>query len=434
MAGQRQASAELSASAWSAAAGRQVCFSQPVVSWYNGAFGQFTTLRGFQKGAAEILPMVSKTVLLLILPLCLLSLLMPADVAAQDSVLGQLYGSGVHAYFSGDYIAAHEQLTSAIDGGSRDPRAYYFRALVYQKLGRDTDAGRDLERGSKLEMQSGNLSAVVSKALVRIQGPARHNLETYRTKARVTMHLMQNRMRSERRTTVVPEPSVIGSEPAESDESPADAPPSDAELFNTEPPIDESSNEPIDEPIDEPEAPSPFDVPVPTEPPSGNAAPDPFGGNDPDPFGGGGDADPAPPTDASDPIGGGGDADPAPSADAPDPFGGGGDAEPAPPADGRDPFSGGPPAADGNQARGPSKSVTDGVRRAIGNALLGGGDGKKTAPKSAPTPKAGADDPPGLDDPFGDPPAEAPKADDPPSPKKAPPAPKKAPPVDDPFG
>ena len=40
--------------------------------------------------------------------------------SAQTEALNELYGSGVHAYFSHDYAKAHEYLTAAVDGGSHD--------------------------------------------------------------------------------------------------------------------------------------------------------------------------------------------------------------------------------------------------------------------------------------------------------------------------
>ena len=40
---------------------------------------------------------------------------------AQDAVLGQKYGLGVHAYFAGDYPKAYDELTTAVNGGSKDP-------------------------------------------------------------------------------------------------------------------------------------------------------------------------------------------------------------------------------------------------------------------------------------------------------------------------
>ena len=72
-------------------------------------------------------------------------------LAAQDAVLGQLYGNGVHAYFGQDYIRAHELFTQAIDGHTQDPRAYYFRGLTMLKLGRPQEADNDFKAGAKLE-------------------------------------------------------------------------------------------------------------------------------------------------------------------------------------------------------------------------------------------------------------------------------------------
>ena len=48
---------------------------------------------------------------------------------AQDPILAQFYGSGVHEYFSGGYRQAIADLTEAVDGGTKDPRVFYFRAL-----------------------------------------------------------------------------------------------------------------------------------------------------------------------------------------------------------------------------------------------------------------------------------------------------------------
>ena len=62
-----------------------------------------------------------------------------APLVAQDAVLGQIYGKGVHAYFGQDYLKAHEEFTSAIDGHTQDPRCFYFRGLTLLKLGRPQD-------------------------------------------------------------------------------------------------------------------------------------------------------------------------------------------------------------------------------------------------------------------------------------------------------
>ena len=42
-----------------------------------------------------------------------------SSLMAQDAILGQMYGTGVHAYFAGDFAKSHKDLTTAIDGGSR---------------------------------------------------------------------------------------------------------------------------------------------------------------------------------------------------------------------------------------------------------------------------------------------------------------------------
>ena len=51
-----------------------------------------------------------------------LSGLVATEAKAQEDLLAELYGRGVHAYFAKEYVDAHEQFTAAIDGGSADPR------------------------------------------------------------------------------------------------------------------------------------------------------------------------------------------------------------------------------------------------------------------------------------------------------------------------
>ncbi|MBI2479949.1 MAG: hypothetical protein HYV60_15355 [Planctomycetia bacterium] len=73
----------------------------------------------------------------------------PAAAVAQDSVLAELYGHGVHAYFAGQYQKAHEYLTTAIEQGTSDPRTFYFRGLAYTALGRPDEAKADFTRTEK---------------------------------------------------------------------------------------------------------------------------------------------------------------------------------------------------------------------------------------------------------------------------------------------
>ena len=106
-------------------------------------------------------------------------------VQANTVLVDQLYGRGIHAFFSGDMVLAHELLTASIDGQPKDPRPYYFRGLVYLKLGRADEARMDFKKGSQLEMADYNAFFNVSKALERVQGTPRLTIEQYRSKARV---------------------------------------------------------------------------------------------------------------------------------------------------------------------------------------------------------------------------------------------------------
>ena len=108
--------------------------------------------------------------------------------SAQDPLTAQLYGSGVHAYFSGNSKAAYESLTAAIDGGSQDPRVFYFRGFTAQRMGRPQEADADFQKGADLEGGDMNGAYPVSKSLERIQGSQRAALEKYRLKARIAAY------------------------------------------------------------------------------------------------------------------------------------------------------------------------------------------------------------------------------------------------------
>ena len=66
----------------------------------------------------------------------------------QDNLLDELYGRGVHAYYSHDYTSAYSALSEAVVSGSKDPRVYYFRALSETKLGRPDEAVEDFRMGA----------------------------------------------------------------------------------------------------------------------------------------------------------------------------------------------------------------------------------------------------------------------------------------------
>ncbi len=117
---------------------------------------------------------------------------------AQDAILGQMYGNGVHAYFAGDYLRAYGFLTKAIEAGSRDPRCYYFRGLAYLNLGRPQEAEGDFQQGAKFETADLNKTYSVAKSLERVQGPARLDLEQYRAAARMAALEQAEKLRKQR--------------------------------------------------------------------------------------------------------------------------------------------------------------------------------------------------------------------------------------------
>lgn len=99
---------------------------------------------------------------------------------ADDALLEQFYGNGVHAFNQGDYLGAHAALTAAIKGGTNDPRTYYFRGLTYLQLGRVPEAQADFQAGAELEVGDSADVYPVNRSLERIQGRSRQILEQYR--------------------------------------------------------------------------------------------------------------------------------------------------------------------------------------------------------------------------------------------------------------
>ena len=131
------------------------------------------------------------------------------SLPAQDAVLGQKYGYGVHAYFAGDYLKAYGQLSAAIDGGSKDPRAFYFRGLAYLKLGRAQEASMDFQKGAELESKDVNKFYNVAKALERVQGQARVALEDHRVEARMAALEEAEKVRTIRYETIQKEEARV---------------------------------------------------------------------------------------------------------------------------------------------------------------------------------------------------------------------------------
>ncbi len=209
-------------------------------------------------------------------------------VSAEDAVLEQFYGSGVHAYFSRDYVKAHEYLTTAIDGGSVDPRPYYFRGMTYLKLGRAEEAELDFQKGATKESRDVNKFYNVSKSLERIQGRARLTLEQHRVVARMAARQEAEKLHKARYEQIRQEegrllqqqidesPAIPATMPAE--EPAGDEPfgagpltePAEADPFTEEPAADEPA---ADEPaVEEPAAEEPAEADPFTEEPAAEPA------------------------------------------------------------------------------------------------------------------------------------------------------------------
>ena len=110
----------------------------------------------------------------------LVTLSVTGSVSGQDP-LDEMYGQAVHSFFRGDSVHAEELLSEVIGAGSMDPRAYYFRGLC-QSHG---SYSADFDTGARLEIE-GRKVVNVGKALERIQGAARVEIEKARAKARLT--------------------------------------------------------------------------------------------------------------------------------------------------------------------------------------------------------------------------------------------------------
>lgn len=199
--------------------------------------------------------------------------------------LAASYGSGVHAYFAGDYDRSYQDLSAAIEGGTTDPRVWYFRGLAALRLGRIDEAEADFTTAAERESR-GTGGWPVARSLERVQGVDRLRLERHRVRARVAA-LQRDQEAVRRRYSEI--------EDAEADvlrrRRPVPKAPADAGPFDERrPPAARSTDDaPAAEPIPEPKptepaAPEPEPEPKPEpkpemtdEKPAAPAAEDPFG-------------------------------------------------------------------------------------------------------------------------------------------------------------
>jgi len=387
----------------------------------------------------------------------------------QDTVLADLYGQGVHAYYRGDFAEAYQHLDSVVEQGTDDPRVYYFRGLFNIRLGNEDMAQADFQKGAELEMDRRQVYPV-GKALARVQGGDRLMLEEARDEVRVQTYLRkqaeekarrQSLIKAEDRVLVQPGDSPKseipvevpeaddtdpfgGSDPASAPMPPTPVPSATPDATETPAPSDMAPVAPAPtNPSSDPFGDSPSDdSPMPAVDPFGSSEPameeesgsDPFapaGGNTPpaesDPFAPGGAA--APPAE-SDPFAPGDSPAPMPNTPSADPFG---DSMPADVPMG-DPFGAGPaddavaPIPGASSGKNPVSAAFD----ALGNALIPSVEMPELPGMPAGGPPSDAAMPPaagGSSDPFGPMPSGAPPADN--DPFGPPPA---GQPSSDPFG
>ncbi|GAA4468153.1 hypothetical protein [Novipirellula rosea] len=105
---------------------------------------------------------------------------------AQNPILSEMYGRGVHSFYAGRYDDANKFLSMAIDNGIKDPRAYYFRGLVANSLGNPYEAEEDWRQGAELEARAGS-NPSIGRSLARFQGAERLKLEQIRQTARLEL-------------------------------------------------------------------------------------------------------------------------------------------------------------------------------------------------------------------------------------------------------
>lgn len=223
--------------------------------------------------------------------------------SGQNPYVNEVYGDGVHAYFRGEIYQAQEQFDRAIQYGSQDPRVYYFRAIVHLQNGDCFQAEQDIRTAVTYELQ-GRGTYDVGRALARIQGPERLELERMRLLAKLDYSAGQQAVPPPYRApNLVPsEAPMIPESPFElQDQRPADA--SDLDLDQVRPQSEQGAPPARAEITESPEVkPDPFADEVQPEtppaeettPPAAEVAPDenPFDMNaDDDPFATGNDDD-----------------------------------------------------------------------------------------------------------------------------------------------
>jgi hypothetical protein len=211
-----------------------------------------------------------------------------------QTAMDEMYGIGVHSYFSNNLTQAELIFTQLIDGGSEDPRVHFFRGITQSRIAGSGAGQADFDRAAELEMQ-GKRAVDVGRALQRIQGSVRTQIEKSRQAARLAYATQKMMLEKTRIEKLPPGSGVMPKDPFGDDPSPTAGTPQEMPK-DTTPAIPPAGDEPGTDPTPGAEAPGadPFDTP--------SSEPDPFGGDAP-----AGDTPPAegttPPTTDEDPFG-----------------------------------------------------------------------------------------------------------------------------------
>ncbi len=112
---------------------------------------------------------------------CVLTLTAAGQAEAQN--FNWNYGEGIHKYFAGNSSESIQALDAAIAEKSNDPRPYYFRGLARMRCGDSCGAMADYQMASRIEALGKRRSPAVARALERVQGAERMQLEKVRTAA-----------------------------------------------------------------------------------------------------------------------------------------------------------------------------------------------------------------------------------------------------------
>jgi len=145
----------------------------------------------------------------------------PLQAEVNEKILTDVYNQGLKAFYAGQYTQAHDTLSQAIEGGSKDPRVFYIRGVAGLRLGRQAAAKADFEQGAAIEGKDFDLFYNASSALERIQGPERRMLESYRTAGRKNAIAEIEKIRFEHFRRFDPNEGVVGSATTGSTGAPA---------------------------------------------------------------------------------------------------------------------------------------------------------------------------------------------------------------------